>query len=113
MDKARVKQVAACFHLKPVLALRAGRRKLFVPIATHEFGHSLGLGHSRERRAIMYAYYSGSSPIVQLHQDDINGIQRLYGRRGAQCFFAHKLKSILSLGWLTCDPVHVKSGAHA
>ena len=51
-----------------------------LPIATHEFGHSLGLGHSRDETAIMYALYFGSNPVVKLQPDDIAGIQYLYGK---------------------------------
>ena len=57
-----------------------GGRKLFVPIATHEFGHSLGLGHSRDESAIMYSLYFSSDPVVKLQSDDIQGIQYLYGK---------------------------------
>lgn len=46
-------------------------------VAIHEIGHALGLGHSRDPRAIMYASYAG--PRRQLAADDIAGIQELYG----------------------------------
>nr|CAH0102005.1 unnamed protein product [Daphnia galeata] len=48
-------------------------------IATHEFGHSLGLNHSNLLTAVMYQYYSYSSDF-KLDKDDIEGIQELYGR---------------------------------
>ena len=57
----------------------AGGTKGFIQIATHEFGHSLGLGHSRDPDAIMYAYYRSNDPVLRLHSDDIRGIQLLYG----------------------------------
>jgi len=47
---------------------------------THEFGHSLGLEHSREPGAIMHAFYKGWNTNLRLHQDDIQGIQYLYGK---------------------------------
>ncbi|MCB0125042.1 MAG: matrixin family metalloprotease [Caldilineaceae bacterium] len=47
-----------------------------VTVAIHEIGHALGLGHSHETTAIMYAYYGGSRRT--LHNDDINGIRALY-----------------------------------
>ncbi|XP_048751574.2 matrilysin-like isoform X1 [Ostrea edulis] len=52
-------------------------------VAAHEFGHSLGLGHSREPGALMAPFYKGFDPEMTLHQDDINGIQSLYGKREA------------------------------
>ncbi|KAM9246916.1 stromelysin-1-like [Leptosomus discolor] len=49
-------------------------------VAAHEFGHSLGLFHSKDPNALMYPVYRKFDPSVfPLHQDDINGIQYLYG----------------------------------
>ncbi|KAM9321162.1 collagenase 3-like [Gastrophryne carolinensis] len=51
-------------------------------VAAHEFGHSLGLDHSRDPRALMYPNYKYvNTNNFRLAQDDINGIQSLYGRR--------------------------------
>ncbi|ADO75472.1 matrixin family metalloprotease [Stigmatella aurantiaca] len=44
--------------------------------ALHELGHSLGLGHSPDSGAVMYAYYNGK---IDLQPDDLNGIRTLYG----------------------------------
>lgn len=46
-------------------------------VFTHEIGHSIGLAHSNEPGAMMYAYYSG--PRMYLHQDDKDGGKALYG----------------------------------
>jgi matrixin/CARDB protein/VCBS repeat protein/dockerin type I repeat protein len=46
-------------------------------VALHELGHSLGLAHSSDSDAVMYAYYSGQ--VTGLAQDDISGIQSIYG----------------------------------
>jgi len=44
-------------------------------IATHEAGHVLGLSHSNELSATMYAAYdAGSVTTRQLHVDDVHGI---------------------------------------
>lgn len=49
-----------------------------VQVAAHEIGHSLGLWHSRDPQALMHpnATYTGQRNIAQ---DDVWGIQRLYG----------------------------------
>ncbi|XP_023971085.2 interstitial collagenase isoform X1 [Physeter macrocephalus] len=47
-------------------------------VAAHELGHSLGLSHSTDIGALMYPNYIFSGD-VQLSQDDINGIQAIYG----------------------------------
>lgn len=47
-------------------------------VAAHELGHSLGLSHSADIGALMYPNYIFSGD-VQLSQDDINGIQAIYG----------------------------------
>ncbi|XP_032076036.1 interstitial collagenase-like [Thamnophis elegans] len=50
-------------------------------VATHEFGHSLGLSHSTDVGALMYPNYSYTAPkLFRLPQDDINGIQAIYGK---------------------------------
>ena len=49
-------------------------------VALHEFGHSLSLQHSNVQGAVMYSYYTGYVPNMQLHSDDIVGIQSLYGK---------------------------------
>uniref|UniRef100_A0A8C5B6J3 interstitial collagenase n=1 Tax=Gadus morhua TaxID=8049 RepID=A0A8C5B6J3_GADMO len=52
-------------------------------VAAHEFGHSLGLGHSRDPGALMHSNYIYKNPdTFQLPLDDVNGIQSLYGPNG-------------------------------
>lgn len=45
-------------------------------VVMHEMGHSLGLAHSPNRSALMWAYYGG---VQGLTAHDIAGIQALYG----------------------------------
>lgn len=46
-------------------------------VAAHEIGHTLGLAHSSAFNALMYPSYSG--PHRFLDDDDIAGVQALYG----------------------------------
>lgn len=49
-------------------------------VVVHEIGHLLGLGHSSIEEAIMYPSISSRTRKVELAQDDIEGIQKLYGK---------------------------------
>ncbi|XP_007944201.1 matrix metalloproteinase-27 [Orycteropus afer afer] len=49
-------------------------------VAAHEFGHSLGLSHSNDQKALMFPNYVSLDPKkYPLSQDDISGIQSIYG----------------------------------
>lgn len=54
-------------------------------MAAHEFGHALGLDHSNIREALMFPMYSYVEDF-HLHEDDIEGIQYLYGKLMTNCF---------------------------
>ncbi|KAB0795894.1 hypothetical protein PPYR_09955 [Photinus pyralis] len=52
----------------------------FYSVAVHELGHSMGLEHSEVEEAVMYPWYKGGG-IDKLHQDDIDGMNKLYASR--------------------------------
>ena len=54
---------------------------LLLNVAIHEIGHLIGLSHSQDDAAIMFAFYSPER--FNLAQDDIDGIQALYGAPSA------------------------------
>jgi hypothetical protein len=51
-------------------------------ILTHEAGHFLGLAHSPDKTAVMYALYHAGSTTLQ--PDDISGICSIYSPDGAR-----------------------------
>nr|GMD18224.1 metalloendoproteinase 2-MMP-like [Ipomoea batatas] len=48
-------------------------------VAVHEIGHILGLGHSSVEGTIMYPTLPAKTRKVELADDDIKGVQELYG----------------------------------
>ncbi|MFQ5490172.1 MAG: matrixin family metalloprotease, partial [Phycisphaerae bacterium] len=60
-------------------ALTAGAEIRLLETAIHEIGHGLGLEHSDDPTAVMFPSYDPSKVKVTLGDDDIAGIQSLYG----------------------------------
>ncbi|KAK4880842.1 hypothetical protein RN001_008988 [Aquatica leii] len=63
----------------------AKRHSLFIVLA-HEIGHALGIDHSRDRNALMFAYYSEPKSAFNANQymlsfDDQLAIENLYGKK--------------------------------
>ncbi|WP_297677615.1 matrixin family metalloprotease [Tepidiforma sp.] len=52
-------------------------------VALHEFGHALGLNHSSDFSAVMYASYASGSMKRTLTQDDLDGLYAIYGQAGS------------------------------
>ncbi|XP_032432678.1 collagenase 3-like [Xiphophorus hellerii] len=70
----------AHFDDDETFTFRSSKGYVLFLVAAHEFGHSLGLSHSDNRAALMYPLYSYKDPnTFVLPQDDVRGIQSLYG----------------------------------
>jgi hypothetical protein len=76
----------------------------FDSIVTHETGHFLGMAHSDDYHATMYAQYSpGDEAMRSLTVDDTTGICSIYHPDGTRSV-ATAVASSGSLAELTCDP---------
>lgn len=63
-----------------VFTLKSRRGKNLYWVALHEFGHALGLDHTNTKGTVMYPFYqSYKGQNMDLDEDDIKGIQYLYG----------------------------------
>jgi hypothetical protein len=76
----------------------------FLSIVTHETGHFLGMAHSTDDFATMYAYYAtGDTVMRDLTEDDVTGICSIYSPDGLR----HVSTAASSTGTLpeeACDP---------
>lgn len=64
----------------------------FQSIATHEAGHFLGLAHSGDSRATMYASYTpGATAMRNLTADDVDGICTIYRPDGERAVLNGKV----------------------
>jgi hypothetical protein len=72
----------------------------FASIVTHETGHFLGLAHSGDNRATMFASYTpGATALRNLTADDVSGICTVYRPDGTRAV----LDSRVTVG-PQCDP---------
>jgi hypothetical protein len=93
----------------------------FASIVTHETGHFLGLAHSGDSHATMFAHYQpGSTAMRSLTNDDIQGICTIYRPDGKRAIAGNQVVAEDACdptprhGFTTqCDPPQKKTGCGA
>lgn len=75
-DPPNSEPIAGDMHFNAAETWGIGSDTDIFSVALHETGHALGLGHSDQPAAVMYPYYHVAAG---LSDDDIAGIQALYG----------------------------------
>ena len=73
-------------------------------VALHELGHALGLDHSADRSAVMFASYGGIRRT--LGQDDLNGIEALYG---APSWYCERGQDFSYEGWVYANAADIRA----
>jgi hypothetical protein len=67
--------IAGDMHLNDADTWNIGSNTDLFSVSLHEFGHSLGLGHSDDPSDVMYPYYK---MVTTLNSGDISAVQTLY-----------------------------------
>jgi hypothetical protein len=66
----------------PYASCNFGNSCIVQEITTHEMGHALGLGHSADSTATMFAFAHFDGRCASIKQDDANGIAFIYPSSG-------------------------------